>query len=67
MLQDESDCTRMAQHALVLGPGQPIGSYSTQAPTTMGSGATTLQRASAQEPQQSEPARLAPRASNIQE
>ena len=36
--QNDSDCSRMAQHALVLGPGQSISSHPLQAPSTKGSG-----------------------------
>ena len=66
-MQNDSDHSRVAQHALVLGPGQSINSDSFPAPTAQGSGYTALQRASSQEPQQSESACLAPRASTIQE
>ena len=66
LLQDNSNCSRLAQHALVLGPGQSVGSDPLQAPTTKGPGDTTLQLASSPEPQQSEPTRLAPRVSAIQ-
>ena len=45
--QNVSDCSRLAQHALLLGPGQPVCSDSLQTPI-------------AQEPQQSESACLAP-------
>ena len=31
--QNDSDCPRVAQHALVLGPGQSISSDPLQAPT----------------------------------
>ena len=65
--QNDFDCSRVAQHALVLGPGQSIRSDSLQAPTAKGSGHTAFQQAPSQEPQQSESACLAPRASAIQE
>ena len=65
--KNDSDCSRVAQHALVLGPGQSIGSDPLQAPTAEGSGDTTLQWASQLETRQSEPTCLAPRASAIQE
>ena len=55
----------MAQHALVLGSRQPIGAL--QASPAKRSGYTAFQRASSQEPRQSEFACLAPRASAIQE
>ena len=57
--QNDSDRFRVAQHALVLGPGQSNDSDSLQAPT----GYTAFQLS----PQQSESACLAPRASSIQE
>ena len=41
--QNDSDCSRVAQHAMVLGPSQSIGSDSLQAPPAKGSGDTTLQ------------------------
>ena len=63
--QNDSNCSRVAQHALVLGPGQSIGSDSLQASTAGESGDTALQRAPSQEPQQSESTCLAPRASAI--
>ena len=65
--QNDSDCSRVAQHALVLGPGQSVGSDSLQASAAKGSGDATFQWAPSQEPQQSESACLAPRASTIQE
>ena len=65
--QNDSDRSRVAQHALVLGPGQSIDSDSLHAPTAKGSGYTAFQQASSQEPHQSESACLTPRASIIQE
>ena len=65
--QNDSDCSRVAQHALVLGPGQSISSDPLLAPTAKVSSDTTLQRAPLQESQQSESTCLAPRASVIQE
>ena len=56
----------MAQHALVLGPGQSIGSDSLQSSTSGRTGATPLQWALSQESQQSESSCMAPRASAIQ-
>ena len=67
LTQNDSNCSRVTQHALVLGPGQSFGSDSLQASTAKGSGDTTLEWASSQEPQQSESACLASRASAIQE
>ena len=65
--QNDSDCSRLAQHALVLGPAQSISSGPLPASTSKGSGDTAFQRLNSQEPQQSESACLAPRASAIQE
>ena len=64
---NNADCSRVAQHALVLGPSHSIGPDSLQVPSAKGSSDTALQRAPSQEPQQSECACLAPRASAIQE
>ena len=61
--QNDSDCPRVA---VVQGPGKSIESGSFQSSTGKGSGDTAIQRSS-QEPQQSEPSCLAPRASSIQE
>ena len=48
---NDPDCTRLAKHALVLGPRDPVGSDSTQ--SALGeSGVTAVQWASAQESQQ---------------
>ena len=65
--QNDPDCARVAKHALVLGSSQPIGAHPLQASPAKRSGDTAAQRASSQEPQQSESACLAPRASAIQE
>ena len=65
--QNDSDRPRVAQLALVLGPGQSIDSDPLQPSTAKGSSDTTIQRPSSQEPQQSESTCLAPRASSIQE
>ena len=65
--QNDSNCSRVAQHALVLGPGQSISSDPLPASTSNGSGDTAFQRPPSQEPQQSESACLVPRASAIQE
>ena len=64
--QNDSNCSRVAQHALVLGPGQSISSDPLPASTSKGSGDTAFQRPPSQEPQQSESACLVPRASAIQ-
>ena len=54
--QNDSNCSRVAQHALVLGPGQSISSDSLPASTSKGSGDTAFQQPPSQEPQQSESA-----------
>ena len=64
--ENDSHCTRLAKHALVLGPGKFVGSDSLQSANGEGPGDSTIQRVSPQEPQQSESACLAPRASAIQ-
>ena len=65
--QNDPDCSGVAQHALVLGPGQFFSSGSLSSSTSKGSGYTAVQRPPSQEPQQFESACLAPRASAIQE
>ena len=65
--QNDSNCSRVAQHVLVLGPGQSISSGPLSASTSEGSGDRVFLRLLSQEPQQSESACLAPRASAIQE
>ena len=40
--QDDCDCSRVAQHALVLGPDQPISSDSIQASSAKGSGHSAI-------------------------
>ena len=62
---NDPNCPRVAQHALVLGSGQPFSSDSIRAPSSMRSGDTTVQRPCSQESQQSESTCLAPRASFI--
>ena len=62
-----SDCSRLAQHALVLGPGQHVSSYS---PLTSPGGEfvnSAIQSVSSQGPPQPKPTCLAPRASAIQQ
>ena len=62
----DPDCTGMAQHALVLGSGQPLGSSST-VPLQDGQSANpTLQWVSTQGSPKSESSCLAPRAQSIQ-
>ena len=65
--QNDPNCPRVAQHALVLGSSQPFSSGAIQAPSSKRSGDTAFQRPSSQESQQSESACLAPRALAIQE
>ena len=65
--QDDSNRPRMAKHAVVLGPGQPIKSDSLQSSSEGGSFNTTFQQSPTQEPSTSKPACLAPRASSIQQ
>ena len=63
--QDDSDCPRLANHALVWGPGGPVGSDSLQPPSDKGPGNSTVQQASSQEPSESQSSCLAPRSSAI--
>ena len=67
LCQNDPDSSRLAQHALVLGPGQSLSADSFSASFSKGSGESAVQRTVAQEPQQSESACMAPRASAIQE
>ena len=57
----------MAQQALVLGPGQSVGSNSIHTSTAEGSSDTTLQQATLPKPPEVEPTCLALRTSVIQE
>ena len=61
------DSTRLAQHALVLGPGQHVSSNSPPAPSGLEFDNPTVQSVSSPGPSQSEPSCLAPRASAIQQ
>ena len=63
--QNDSDCPRLAKHALVLGPGGPISSDPLQSTAGKGPSDSALQRATSQEPQESQPSCLAPRSSAI--
>ena len=67
MSQNDPNCSGVAQHAVVVGPGHSISADSL--PTTMseGSSDSTVQQTWSQEPQSSQSACLAPRASAIQE
>ena len=62
-----SDCSRVAQHALVLGPGQHVSSHSPLASLGGEFDNSTIQPVSSQGPPQSKPPCLAPRASAIQQ
>ena len=63
--QDDSDCPRLAKHALVLGPGGPIRSDPLQPSSDKGPSDSAFQRASSPEPSQSQSLCLAPRSSAI--
>ena len=63
---NDTDCTGLAQQALVLGPGQSVGSGSIYSPTAAISSDTAFQRAPSLRSQEPESACLAPRASVIQ-
>ena len=64
MQQNHSDCTRVAQHALVLGSSGNVRSDPT---VSAQSGISTFQPDPAQEPVKPEPTCLAPRATAIKE
>ena len=63
--QDDSDCPRLAKHALVLGPGGPVGSDPVQPSSDKGPSDSTFQRAGSQEPSESQSSCMAPRSSTI--
>ena len=63
--QDDSDCPRLAKHALVLGPGGPIRSDPLQPSSDKGPSDSAFQRASSPEPSESQSSCLAPRGSAI--
>ena len=65
--QNDLNCTGLAQHALVLGPSQPVSTNSLISTSAVRSGDTAVKWASSSRPQESESACLAPRASVIQE
>ena len=65
--QNNSDCTRVAQHALVLGPGSNVKPDSTVSAQHSQPSVSTIQPSPSQEPGESESACLAPRASAIKE
>ena len=65
--QDHSDCSRVAQHALVLGSSGNVQPNSTMPAQYTKLIVSTIQPGSTQEPVKSEPTCLAPRASAIKE
>ena len=65
--QDNPDCTRVAQHALVLGPGSNVKPDPTVSAQHTQPSVSTIQPGPSQEPVESEPTCLAPRASAIKE
>ena len=65
--QDHSDCTRVAQHALVLGPSGNVQSDPPVSAQPAQSGISTIQPDPAQELVKPEPTCLAPRATAIKE
>ena len=65
--QDHSDCTRVAQHALVLGSSGSVQSDPSVSAQPAQSGVSTIQPDPAQEPVKPEPTWLAPRATAIKE
>ena len=67
MLQNNSDCPRVAQHALVLGSSGNVQPNPTVPAQHTKLGVSALQSGPSQEPLESEPICLAPRASAIKE
>ena len=65
--QNHSDCTRVAQHALVLGSSGNVQSDPSVSAQPAQSGVSTIQSDPAQEPVKPEPTCLAPRATAIKE
>ena len=65
--QSHSHCTRVAQHAMVLGSGQHVNTDSPKSAESREPIDSTLQSVSSQGPSQSEPACMAPRAFAIQQ
>ena len=62
-----SDCSRVAQHALVLGPGSNVKPDPTVSAQHTQPSVSAIQPGPSQEPVESEPTCLAPRASSIKE
>ena len=67
MQQDHTDCTRMAQHALVLGSCGHVQSDPTVSAQSAQSGDSTIQPDPAQKSVKAEPTCLPPRATAIKE
>ena len=65
--QNNSDCSRVAQHALVLGPGGNVKPDPTVSAQHTKPSVSTIQPGPSQEPVESESACLAPRASAIKQ
>ena len=65
--QNNSDCSRVAQHALVLGPGGNVKPDPTESALHTKPSVSAIQPGPSQEPVESEPTCLAPRASAIKE
>ena len=65
--KSHSHCTRVAQHAMVLGSGQYVNTNSPKSAESREPIDSTLQSVSSQGPSQSEPACMAPRAFAIQQ
>ena len=65
--QNNSDCSRVAQHALVLGPGSNVKPDPTVSAQHTQPSVSAIQPGPSQEPVKYEPACLAPRASAIKE
>ena len=65
--QNDPHCPRMAKHALVLGPSEPVSSDSLQTPSDARPGDSTLQWVATQKSQQPQSSCLASRISAIQE
>ena len=63
--QDDSDCPRLAKHALVLGPGGPIRSDPVHPSSDKGPSDSAVQWTSSPEPSESQSSCLAPRSSTI--
>ena len=65
--QNNSDCSRVAQHALVLGPGSNVKRDPTVSAQYTQPSVSAIQPGPSQEPVESESTCLAPRASAIKE